>query len=430
VPTSFTDLGVPADLTAALAARGVTEPFPIQAASIPDGLAGHDLCGRAPTGSGKTLAFGVPLVARTGKAAPRRPRALVLAPTRELAAQIHGELAPLAAVRRLTVGVAYGGVPYGPQREALRRGLDVLVACPGRLLDLVQRGDVSLHEVDTVVVDEADRMADMGFLPSVRRLLDDTPSSRQTILFSATLDGDVAVLTRAYQRDPRRHEVTPVEEGLCVHTFWGVDDTDRTVLAADVIRQVGSTVVFCRTRHGADRLTRKLAQHGVRAAAIHGGRTQGQRDRALAAFADGDVRALVATDVAARGIHVDDVACVLHYDHPGDHKTYLHRSGRTSRAGAAGLVVSFVTIDQLPDVRATQRALGLSSAVSAPDVAALTDPTPGPSRPAVATPAAAPVPVSTPASPTPTPTGAPAARRSRNRRRGGRRTHHQGTPAV
>jgi superfamily II DNA/RNA helicase len=348
----------------------------------------------------------------------------VLAPTRELAAQIHGELAPLAAVRRLTVGVAYGGVGYAPQRDALRRGLDVLVACPGRLLDLVQRGDVSLHEVDTVVVDEADRMADMGFLPSVRRLLDDTPDTRQTILFSATLDGDVAVLTRAYQRQPRRHEVVPVEEPRCVHSFWGVDDTDRTVLAADVIRQVGSTVVFCRTRHGADRLTRKLAQHGVRAAAIHGGRTQGQRDRALAAFADGDVRALVATDVAARGIHVDDVACVLHYDHPGDHKTYLHRSGRTSRAGAAGRVVSFVTTDQLADVRATQRALGLSRAVTAPDVAALADPQTLP----VVEPRPAPVPVATPASPTPS--GAPTTHRSRNRRRGGRRTHHQGTSVV
>jgi superfamily II DNA/RNA helicase len=428
VPTSFTDLGVPADLVAALDARGITTPFPIQAVSIPDGLAGHDLCGRAPTGSGKTLAFGIPLVARTGKAAPRRPRALVLAPTRELAAQIHGELVPLADTRRLTVGVAYGGVSYGPQRQALRRGLDILVACPGRLLDLVQQGEVSLGEVDTVVIDEADRMADMGFLPSVRQLLDAIPDGRQTFLFSATLDGDVATLTRAYQHQPRRHEVDAEESAadLCVHAFWRVDDQDRTMLAADVIRHVGSTVVFCRTRHGADRLTRKLAQHGVRAAAIHGGRTQGQRDRALAAFAEGEVLALVATDVAARGIHVDDVACVLHYDHPGDHKTYVHRSGRTSRAGATGVVVSFVTAEHLADVRITQRELGLAQVVGIPDLALLSEPGQV-SASAVRVPATS-VPAAATASAAPT-APHPAGHRSRNRRRGGRRSHH-GSPTT
>jgi superfamily II DNA/RNA helicase len=374
VTIRFLDLGVPADLVDVLDARHIVEPFAIQHAAIPDALAGRDVCGQAPTGSGKTLAFGIPLVARVTRAERNRPHGLVLAPTRELAAQIHRELQPLAAVRQLRVAVAYGGVSYGPQRQALRQGVDILVACPGRLLDLIQQGVVELGDVQVVVVDEADRLADMGFLPAVRRLLDLTPDTRQTMLFSATLDGEVARLTGAYQRQPRRHEIEPVDAHLCRHSFWRVDESDRTVLAADVIRHVGATVVFCRTRHGADRLARKLVQHGVLAAPIHGGRTQGQRDRALAAFADGQVRALVATDVAARGIHVDDVACVLHYDHPADHTTYLHRSGRTSRAGATGIVVSFVTADRASEVRITQRALGLVEAFQKPDVEELTNP--------------------------------------------------------
>jgi len=377
VPNRFSDLGVPAELVAALDARHIHDPFAIQRAAIPDALAGRDLCGQAPTGSGKTLAFGIPLVARLARAARNRPRGLVLAPTRELAAQIHAELEPLAAARQLRVGVAYGGVPYGPQRQALRQGVDILVACPGRLLDLVQQGVVSLGDVEILVVDEADRLADMGFLPAVRRLVDLTPDSRQTLLFSATLEGDVAELTRAYQRQPRRHEIAPVDDHRCRHTFWRVDESDRTVLAAEVIRNVGATIVFCRTRHGADRLARKLVQHGVLTAPIHGGRTQGQRDRALAAFADGDVRALVATDVAARGIHVDGVACVLHYDHPADHTTYIHRSGRTSRAGATGIVVSFVTEDRAADVRITQRALGVAESFETPDVEELLNPRSG-----------------------------------------------------
>jgi superfamily II DNA/RNA helicase len=362
VSISFADLGVPADLVDALDARGISAPFEVQAATIPDVLAGRDVCGRAPTGSGKTLAFGIPLLARVPKAKSKRPRALVLAPTRELAAQIQRDLAPLAAVRGRTVHAVYGGVGYEPQRRALRRGVDVLIACPGRLHDLVEQHVVRLDSVTTVVIDEADRMADMGFLPQVRKLLDLTEPSRQTVLFSATLDGAVAVLTREYQNDAVRHEVGAPEPDvtLAEHRFWDVEPGDRVTRTAELIRANGPTIVFCRTRHGVDRVVKVLERNGVRAAAIHGGRSQGQRDRALRAFTDRGVVALVATDVAARGIHVDDVACVVHFDLPADAKDYLHRSGRTARAGASGLVVSLVAKHQARDAHRLQRAAGLA----------------------------------------------------------------------
>ncbi len=374
--TSFTDLGVPADLVAALERRGITTPFEVQAATIPDGLAGRDVCGRAPTGSGKTLAFGIPLVARVERARPRRPRALVLAPTRELAAQIQGELEPLARVRGLRTAVVYGGVGYEPQRKHLRKGVDILVACPGRLADLLGQSALTLADVDIVVIDEADRMADMGFLPEVRRLLDRTAEERQTVLFSATLDGDVAVITRDYQRDAVRHEVGAAEPDihLARHHFWRVEQNDRISRAAAVIGAASPTIVFTRTRHGADRLAKQLGQAGVSAAAIHGGRTQGQRDRALKDFQNDRVDALIATDVAARGIHVDDVACVVHFDPPVDSKTYQHRSGRTARAGASGVVVSFLSRDQVRDARRMQRVLGLPDDVTSPDSDWLTAP--------------------------------------------------------
>jgi superfamily II DNA/RNA helicase len=362
IVSSFTDLGVPEDLAAALRARGITAPFPVQAATIPDLLEGHDVCGRAPTGSGKTLAFGVPLVHRVRRSKPKRPRALVLAPTRELAAQIQRELTPLAEARDRRVFTVYGGVGYEPQRKALRRGVDILVACPGRLEDLVGQRVVDLSGVDIVVIDEADRMADMGFLPAVRRILDATPAEgRQTVLFSATLDGDVAVLTRTYQHEPRRHEVAGVEsDGMdAQHRFEKVEAHQRVERAAEVIGAEGSTIVFCRTRHGADKVAKKLAQAGVPSASIHGGLSQNQRDRALASFTRGSIQALIATDVAARGIHVNDVACVLHFDPPTDAKTYVHRSGRTARKGASGVVVSFVAADQMRDSRKLQRELGL-----------------------------------------------------------------------
>ncbi|HEX6595930.1 MAG TPA: DEAD/DEAH box helicase [Acidimicrobiales bacterium] len=371
MPPTFTSLGVPADLVAILAGRGITEPFAIQAATLPDALAGHDVCGKAPTGSGKTLAFALTLAMRTEKALRRRPRALVLAPTRELAAQIQRELAPLASARGRSVTAVYGGTGYEAQNRALHKGVDILVACPGRLEDLVARGDVRLGDVDLVVVDEADRMADMGFLPAVRRLLDATADDRQTLLYSATLDGEVNTLVKRYQHDPRRHDAVPVEDeaGDVQHLFWHAEPSARVGLIADLVSRHGSTIVFCRTKHGADRLVRQLAHSGVEAVAIHGNRSQAQRDRALAAFTKGAAEALVATDVVARGIHVTGVSCVVHFDLPADVKDYVHRSGRTGRAGADGTVVSFVPPDRelRRSVRAFQRELGLPEVLDTPD---------------------------------------------------------------
>jgi superfamily II DNA/RNA helicase len=367
-PTTFSALGVADDVCASLATRGRTEPFPIQAAAIPPALAGQDVCGRAPTGSGKTLAFGLPIAQRVARARPARPRALVLAPTRELAAQIETELRPLLAVRKRSVASFYGGVGFGGQLKALRRGVDVAVGCPGRVTDLVQRGVLVLQDVDIVVIDEADRMADMGFLPDVRRLLDRVRPQRQTLLFSATLDGDVDVLVRNYQRDPVRCDVAPPQptEDRTVHRFVETAREKRVQLTADLVGRHGSTVVFCRTKRGVDRVATQLTRAGVSAAAIHGDRSQGQRERALASFQAGKVQALVATDVAARGIHVDDVGCVVHFDIPADAKDYLHRSGRTGRAGAAGLVVAFVLDDNRAKAREIQRALDLSGAGTGP----------------------------------------------------------------
>jgi superfamily II DNA/RNA helicase len=373
LPFTFTDLGVSADISSRLAEQGVTDPFPIQEATIPPALAGRDVCGRAPTGSGKTLAFGIPLVTRVGRAKPSRPRALVLAPTRELAGQIERALVPLAATRQRSVASLYGGVGFGSQLSALRRGADIIVATPGRLEDLIERRQANLSDVEIVVVDEADRMADMGFLPAVRRLLDQVRPDRQTYLFSATLDGEVDVLIRRYQRDPFIHEVeTPEgEQDLRQHLFWKTDREGRANMAAQIVARHTSTVVFCRTKRGADRLARQLSQAGLPVAAIHGDRSQAQREKALAAFQSGRVQALVATDVAARGIHVDAVGCVLHFDPPEDGKAYVHRSGRTGRAGAGGTVLSLVTIDQAAAVKTLQRALGLPRTTTASDLAAL-----------------------------------------------------------
>ncbi len=366
--TTFAELGVPAELVNTLRARGLTDAFDIQAMTVPDGLAGRDLCGRAPTGSGKTIAFGIPLVARIGKARPKQPRALVLVPTRELAAQVCGELEWLGGARKLRVAAVYGGAGFGAQFKALRRGVDVLVACPGRLTDLIERREVRLDEVEMVVVDEADRMADMGFLPAVSALLDLTPPTRQTLLFSATLDGAVDQLVRRYQRDPSRHMLPEADQLAATHHFWSVDRAKRVDLTAEIVVAAGATIVFCRTKHGADALAKKLEQRGVRSAAIHGNRSQGQRERALAAFADGKVSALVATDVAARGIHVDAVACVVHFDPPADFKDYTHRSGRTARAGAEGIVVSLVSSDQKGLAARFQRELGQRGGPTKPDV--------------------------------------------------------------
>jgi superfamily II DNA/RNA helicase len=299
----------------------------------------------------------------------------VLAPTRELAAQISRELAALADPGTRRVFAVYGGVGYQQQRRQLDRGVDILVACPGRLADLVQQRAVDLGAVETVVVDEADRMADMGFLPEVRRLLDRTPADRQTLLFSATLDGAIDVLTRRYQHDPIRHDAGgPEPDGRGAHhVFWKVEGPDGADTAARLLSVVGPTIVFCRTRHRADRLAQQLERRGVRASAIHGGRSQNQRDRALGAFGAGAVDALVATDVAARGIHVDRVACVVHFDMPEDERAYLHRSGRTARAGASGIVVSFVPHAARRSVARLQRILELPGPLTQPDLDDLAD---------------------------------------------------------
>ncbi len=370
-PTSFAELGVPAAIVETLESSGITTPFPIQAQTIPDLLKGRDVIGRAPTGSGKTLAFGIPLVARAlaaGPARKKRPRALVLAPTRELAGQIADELAPLlAAVDRHGLAV-YGGVGLQPQINRLAKGVDLLVATPGRLEDLISQRVVSLGEVEAVVLDEADRMADMGFMPAVRRILDQTGSCEQTILYSATLDGEVAKLTERYQHDPVRHEVgdpTPDLDKM-THYFWQLQRGDRIPLCASVIATFGRTIVFTRTRHGADRAARQLTRAGVPAVPIHGNRSQNQRQRALDDFARGKATALVATDVAARGIHVDAVECVVHFDPPDEDSAYVHRSGRTARAGARGAVVSFVDPAQLKLVNAMKRRLDLPQAVTDP----------------------------------------------------------------
>ena len=380
---TFAELGVPSSVTRVLSSQGISEPFEVQSAAIPDALAGRDICGRAPTGSGKTIAFGIPVIVRLKGSQPKAPSALVLAPTRELAEQIADELRPLARAHDLWVLSAYGGTNINRQIDRLRKGVDILVACPGRLQDLLDREALTLESARMVVIDEADRMADMGFLPDVRRILDRTPSDRQTLLFSATLDKDVAALTRDYQRNPARHDVGPETPNiqLLQHHFWAVDRTERVNVAVNLIRRAGKTVVFTRTRHGADRAAKQLGREGLEAAVIHGARSQSQRDRALAHFADGEALVLVATDVAARGIHVDGVECVLHFDPPEDGKAYVHRSGRTARAGASGTVVCFVDKSQRKAVKHLQRDVGIDVQVVDPQLESFGDVQPLKSKP-------------------------------------------------
>jgi len=371
--TTFSDLGLPDVLTTTLSSHGITDPFPIQSATIPDVLSGRDVSGRAPTGSGKTLAFGLPILANVGVAAPNRPRALILAPTRELAAQIRLDLAPYGKATNRQVFAVFGGVRYTQQKEFLRRGIDVLVATPGRLEDLMEQGSVDLSDVSIVTVDEADRMADMGFLPDVRRILNKTRNDRQTLLFSATLDGAVGVLIREYQSDPVTHEAGTIEPETtdAEHHFWLVDNSRKVHHTADIIRIADRSIVFARTRIDVDRLTKKLSDLGVKAVPMHGGLSQNQRHRALKAFSVGDAEALVATDVAARGIHIDAVASVIHFDPVEDPKDYIHRSGRTARAGASGNIVSLVTSQQRRSVRRMQDKLGMHEPIGKPEPEAL-----------------------------------------------------------
>ena len=372
--TTFRDLGVPEGMAVHLDQQGLAAPFPIQEATLRDAFAGRDVAGKAPTGSGKTIAFSLPVATAVRAAKPKRPTALILVPTRELATQVAQTLTPLAKTRGRSVETIFGGTSINRDVTRLRRGVDAIVACPGRLEDLVRRGDVQLGDVDLVVLDEADRMADMGFLPVVTRLLDATSKDRQTLLFSATLDGDVDQLVRKYQRDPARHEVATAEEDLgdVRHLFWAAERPERRKLAAQVLRTMTPAIVFTRTKRGADRLAKQLGQDGIRTAAIHGDRSQGQRERALKQFHDGSITTLVATDVAARGIHVDDVALVMHYDLPADPKDYVHRSGRTGRAGSDGVVVAFVADEQRTDLSKMQRNLQLPDGLHDRDLGLLT----------------------------------------------------------
>ena len=359
--TTFADLGVSDGLCAALESRGITEPFAIQTSAIPDALAGDDVCGKARTGSGKTLAFGVPVIQKIAKAKPKRPLAIALVPTRELAVQVADELAPLARSRDLVVAPVYGGANIERQITKLENGVDFVVATPGRMIDLVERKAVSLADLTHVIVDEADRMADMGFLPQVEWLLRQVEGDHQTLLFSATLDGVVDSLVRRYQTDPKFHEVESpqVTVDQMTHRFIQVHQMDKVKVAAAISKAVNRTLIFTATKHMADRLARELVDLGIDAAAIHGDLRQNHREQALNRFSEGKLAVLVATDVAARGIHVDDVEIVIHYDPPGEHKTYLHRSGRTARAGGEGLVVTLVLYNEELEVRRMQRRVGL-----------------------------------------------------------------------
>ena len=364
--SSFADLGVAPDIIELLAEHGITEPFPIQTMTIPDALARRDVCGQAQTGSGKTLAFGIPLIEGTKQAEPGRPRSLVLVPTRELCTQVSRELDRLAAARELSLASVYGGVSMGRQIDEIRAGADVLVATPGRLIDLIERKHVALDDVSGVVIDEADQMADMGFLPQVHRIMRQIGGDHQTMLFSATLDGQVGSLVRRYMNDPVRHEVEASDEVVDTqeHRFVLVHEMDKAKLAAAVTHSVDRTLVFCQTKRGTDRVTEKLRKEGVAAAAIHGDLRQNVREKALADFKAGTLPVLVATNVAARGLHIDDVDVVLHYDPPDDYKSFIHRSGRTARAGESGLVVTLVLWNQVDEVQRLQKKTGLHQEIT------------------------------------------------------------------
>ena len=360
--TSFEALGVSPDLVAALSEQGIDAPFPVQTLTVPDALAGRDVCGKAKTGSGKTLAFGLPLLQRVSPAGPRRPTGLILVPTRELANQVFGVLAELATRRGQRVAAVYGGVGFDQQIDALKAGVEIVVSTPGRLIDLLERREVRLDALDVLVLDEADRMLDMGFLPQVQKILYRLESEPQTMLFSATLDGAIRRLVDRYMRDPVFYEVASQDPTVdeMEHRFLVVHQMDKAKVAAAVARGVQRTLMFSRTKRGADRLVSDLRREGVRAAAIHGDLRQAARERSLADFMAGKVPVLVATDVAARGLHIDAVDVVLHYDPPEDHKAYLHRSGRTARAGETGIAVTLLLWNQENEVRAVRRPLGLT----------------------------------------------------------------------
>ncbi|WP_208635926.1 DEAD/DEAH box helicase, partial [Amycolatopsis thailandensis] len=362
---TFTELGLPGTLVDALAEQGVTSPFPIQAATLPHSLAGRDVLGRGRTGSGKTYGFVLPVLARLAagptRRRPGRPRALVLAPTRELATQIEASFLPLAKPLGLKVTTIFGGVSPNPQITRLRDGVDIVVACPGRLADHMRSGEAKLDHVEITVLDEADHMADLGFLPDVRRIMAETPERGQRLLFSATLDAGVDVLVKRFMHDPVTHSVDSAQSPVSTmkHHVLHLEETHRLPVLIDLTAAPGRTLVFTRTKHRAKQLTRKLMASGVPAVELHGNLGQTARTRNLEAFASGAAKTLVATDIAARGIHVDDVTLVIHADPPVEHKAYLHRSGRTARAGASGTVVTLMTDAQVGDVRDLTRKAGI-----------------------------------------------------------------------
>jgi superfamily II DNA/RNA helicase len=362
--TSFASLGVPARLSTVLAQQGIDIPTPIQAATLPDSLAGRDVLGRGRTGSGKTYAFLLPIVARLAdgpRARSRAPRALILAPTRELVGQIDAALAPLARAAGLTTRTVFGGVGQNPQVTALRNGVDIVVACPGRLEDLIGQGHCSLDDVAVTVLDEADHMADLGFLPAVRRILGRTPKRSQRLLFSATLDKAIDTLVKQFLHDPKTHQADSAQSPISTmtHHVLHVDRDSRVPILVDLASAPGRLIVFTRTKHGAKALARQLNKSGVPTVELHGNLGQGARTRNMEAFHSGKASTLVATDIAARGIHVDDVALVVHADPPVEHKAYLHRSGRTARAGNSGTVVTLMTNEQVRDVRDLTKAAGI-----------------------------------------------------------------------
>jgi len=367
VPT-FSDLGVSKELTAALKRSGIDAPFPIQTATLPDAIAGRDILGRGQTGSGKTLAFGLALLMRLSgrRAQPKRPLGLVLVPTRELAMQVSDTLSPLAHSLGLSVRLIAGGMPYSKQIRSLERGVTVLVATPGRLVDLVNRGDLDLSDVGITVLDEADQMADMGFPPIVREILDMTKPRGQRLLFSATLDGDVDALVRGYLRNPATHSLDPVNAQVATmeHHVLLVHPGDKDVVTAQIAARDGRTIFFMRTQAGVDRLAGQLAAQGVPVGALHGGKSQAVRTRTLDAFRKGETPALVATDVAARGIHVDGISLVVHVDSPTDPKDYLHRAGRTARAGESGTVVTLASPKQQRMVSSLTKRAGVDPYVA------------------------------------------------------------------
>ena len=368
--STFADLGLPQVVVDVLSANGIENPFPIQSATLPDSLRGRDVLGRGRTGSGKTYAFLLPMVTRLtaspAKRVPGRPRALILAPTRELVAQIDAALAPLAAATNLRSVTVFGGVSAQPQIQKLRPGVDVVIACPGRLEDLMRSGHADLSGIEITVLDEADHMADLGFLPPVKRLMDKTPRNGQRMLFSATLDSGVDVLVKRYLREPVVHSVDSEQSPVAAidHHVLHVDKAARVSVLADLAASPGRTIVFARTKHGAKNLARQLNSRGVAAVELHGNLSQNARTRNLTAFSDGSAGVLVATDIAARGIHVDDVSLVVHADPPVEHKAYLHRSGRTARAGADGTVVTLMIDDQVSDVRQLTRKAGVKPTIT------------------------------------------------------------------